>query len=362
MFSSLRARLLLALLVVLGVALGSVWIGVLLVGPGYFADAMGHSPTDPAGAAMDEATRAAFAEAMTRALLGATVIAVVTAVIVSLAVAARLARPVGAMASAAGRVAAGHYAERVPVTDPDELGELATSFNAMAASLEDTERRRLQLVGDVAHELRTPLATIDGYLEGIEDGVVPKTDATWRLLRSETNRLSNLVSDLTELWRAESRQLALDHQPVDLHQVAADVAARFAPIATQKHIAIEVNGAATADTDRNRATQIVANYLSNAIRHAPSGSAVKIQLVQGATARLSVSDSGPGLTVEQLEAVFMRFYRVDSARSRAEGGSGIGLAIVAALAQAMGGRAWAESDGVGKGAAFFVDLPALTRT
>ena len=133
--SSLRARLLVAFLVVAAAALATVWIGVLLVGPGYFADAMGHAPGDPAGAAMDEATRAAFADAMLRALLGASVIAIVAAVIVSLAVASRIARPVSAMAVAAGRIAGGHYAERVPAVDPDELGELASSFNAMAASL-----------------------------------------------------------------------------------------------------------------------------------------------------------------------------------------------------------------------------------
>ena len=331
--SSLRARLLLAFLVVAAAALGTVWIGVLLVGPGYFADAMGHGANDPAGAAMDEATRAAFAEAMRRALLGASVIAVVSATVVSLAVTARIVSPVGAMAGAARRVAAGHYAERVPAVSPDELGELASSFNAMAASLEETERRRLQLVGDVAHELRTPLATIDGYLEGLEDGVVQPTEETWRLLRSEASRLSGLVTDLTELWRAESNQLTLKRDPVDLREVADDVAGRFAPLAAHADVTLEVYGAALALADRDRVTQVVGNYLSNAIRHAPAGSKVRIEVAdRDGAARLAVSDAGPGLTPEQRQAVFLRFYRVDAARSRAEGGSGIGLAIVAALA------------------------------
>lgn len=359
MFSSLRARLLLALLVVLAVALGSVWIGVLLVGPGYFADAMGHSPSDPAGLAMDQSTRAAFAEAMFRALLGASLIAIVTAVIISLAVAARVARPVASLATAARRVAAGHYAERVPAVEPDELAELAMSFNAMAASLEETERRRTQLVGDVAHELRTPLATIDGYLEGIEDGVVAQDGETWRLLRSETRRLAVLVNDLTELWRAESKQLTLEVEPISLRDVATEVAQRFAPSAAQTGVTIDVRGHATAIADRNRVTQIVSNYVSNAIRHAPAGTPVTIDLEQRDAALLAVTDSGPGLTREQREAVFLRFYRVDAARSRADGGSGIGLAIVAALAQAMGGRVWAESAGAGKGSTFRLELPGL---
>ena len=278
---SLRARMLLAFLIVVGAALGTVGVAVLLVGPGYFADAMGHGPNDPAGLAMDEATRAAFGDAMRRALLAASLIAVASAAVVSLAVAARITRPIGSMAKAARRIAAGHYAERVPVTESDELGELATSFNAMASSLESTERRRLQLVGDVAHELRTPLTTIDGYLEGLEDGIIKPTGETWRLLRSEAGRLTRLVNDLADLWRAESRELVLDLEPVQLGTVSADVVGRFGPVATAGGITLEVAGAANALADRDRVTQILANYVSNALRHAPAGTTVGVQLQQG---------------------------------------------------------------------------------
>lgn len=356
---SLRARLLLAFLVVIVATLGTVGVAVLLVGPGYFAEAMGHRPGDPAGVEMDAATRAAFGDAMRRALAGATVIAIVTATVVSLAVATRIARPIGAMAEAARRIAGGHYAERVASAEPDELGELADSFNAMAGSLEATERRRLQLVADVAHELRTPLTTLDGYLEGLEDGVVQPSDDTWRLLRAETARMTRMVSDLSELWRAEARQLELHLERVDLGSVARDVAERFAPLAGQREIRIDVSAApVVARADRDRVVQIAANYVSNALRHAPDGSRISIGCdeVDG-QARLAVADAGPGLAADQLEAVFQRFYRVDPARSRAAGGSGIGLAIVAALAAAMGGRAWAESPGPGHGATFFVELP-----
>ena len=360
--ASLRARLLVAFLVVVAAALGTVGIAVLLVGPGYFAEAMGHGPNDPAGVAMAEATRAAFGDAMRRALLAASVIAIASAAIVSLAVAARIARPIGTMATAARRIAAGHYGERVTAAEPDELGELAESFNAMAASLESTERRRLQLVGDVAHELRTPLTTLDGYLEGLEDGVIKPTDETWQLLRSETRRLTRLVNDLADLWRAEERQLTLDAGSVDLGPLAAEAAERFAPVAGQRQVRLEVEGQARAWADRDRVTQILSNYVSNAIRHAPPESAVVIRCAElDGKARLSVTDSGPGLTLEQLEAVFQRFYRLDPARSRVEGGSGIGLAIVAALAGAMGGRAWAQSPGPGRGSTFSVELPGLDR-
>lgn len=356
---SLRARLLVAFLVVVAASIGTVGVAVLLVGPGYFAEAMGHMPGDPMGQAMGEATRAAFTDAMRQALLAATVIAVVTAAVVSLAVAARIARPISTLAAAARRVAGGHYAERVPVDEPLELAELATSFNDMASSLEATERRRLQLVGDVAHELRTPLTTIDGYLEGLEDGVIESNPETWRLLRSETGRLTRLVADLSELWRAEARQLSLQLGSVDLVGVAGEVVERFAPLATSRAIRVDVPATPLfARADRDRVAQILGNYLSNAIRHAPDGSTITIAAAApGARAVLGVTDRGPGLADDQLEAVFERFYRVDPARSRSRGGSGIGLTIARALAEAMGGQAWAERPRDGIGVTFVLDLP-----
>ncbi|HEY3335074.1 MAG TPA: ATP-binding protein [Candidatus Limnocylindrales bacterium] len=358
---SLRARLLAAFLVVVVAALGTVAVAVLVIGPGYFTDAMGHLPGDPMGEAMAVATRGAFTDAMRQAILAATVIAIVTASVVSLAVAARIARPVTRLAAASRRIAAGHYAERVDVAEPGELGELATSFNEMAGSLEATERRRVQLVGDVAHELRTPLTTLDGYLEGLEDGVIEPSARTWRLLRAETARLTRMVTDLSELWRAEAHQLPLQATAVDLAEVARDVAARFVPLAGPRGITIALPAAAAlATADRDRVSQIVSNFLSNALRHAPNGSTVRLATsVTPGCARVSVTDEGPGLTPDQLEAVFERFYRVDAARSRAAGGSGIGLAIVRALAAAMDGEAWAESDGLGRGATFILELPAV---
>lgn len=357
---SLRARLLIAFLIVVAASIGTVGVAVLLVGPGYFAEAMGHLPGDPMGEAMAESTQLAFADAMRQALLAATVIAVVTATVVSLAVAARIIRPISALAVAAQRIAGGHYDERVPVEEPAELGELATSFNEMAGSLEATERRRLQLVGDVAHELRTPLTTLDGYLEGLEDGVIEPSDETWRLLRTETGRLTRLVADLSELWRAEAHQLSLHIEAVDVVAVATEVAERFAPLAAARSLEFDGPTApALVRADRDRLAQIVGNYVSNAIRHAPEGSTIMVSAAEGAgTTRLGVTDRGPGLPADQLEAVFERFYRADPARTRSAGGSGIGLTIARALAEAMGGRAWAEPAHDGIGITFLVELPS----
>jgi two-component system, OmpR family, sensor histidine kinase BaeS len=357
---SLRARLLVAFLVVVAAAIGTVAVAVTLVGPGYFTEAMGHLPGDPMGEAMGEATLVAFTDAMRQALLAATVIAVVTAAVLSLLVAARIAGPIAGLAGAARRVAGGDYTERVRTDEPGELGDLAVSFNDMAGSLEATERRRLQLVGDVAHELRTPLTTLDGYLEGLEDGVIAPSAQTWHLLRAETARLTRLVNDLSELWRAEAHQLPLDIEPGDAAEVAREVGERFARAAAARGIRLDLpDGTATVLADRDRLAQVLSNYCSNALRHAPDGSAVTVAVSRTTDrVRISVVDEGPGLAPDQLEAVFERFYRVDAARSRAAGGSGIGLAIVRALAEAMDGSAWAESDGAGRGAVFSVELPA----
>jgi two-component system, OmpR family, sensor histidine kinase BaeS len=356
----LRSRLVVSHLVVALATLGTVLVAVSLVGPGYFAEAMGHQPGDPEGLAMDAATLAAFQEAIRTALVAALAIALVAAVISALALSARIATPVTRLVAAARRIAAGHYAERVPVSAEGEIGELAETFNAMAGSLEATERRRLELVGDVAHELRTPLATLDGYLEGLEDGVVAPGPGTWALLRGETGRLTRLVDDLSELWRAEARQLPLAIADVDLTAVARDVIASIRPAWDERGIGISLDapGTVAARADRDRVAQILRNYLTNAIRYSPDRTPVTVAIqASGDEVLVSVRDLGPGLGPEQLSRVFERFYRIDPSRSRALGGSGIGLAIAGALAAAMGGRAWAESDGPGTGSTFLLALP-----
>lgn len=359
--ASLRARLLLANLVVAGAALGTVVVAVSLVGPGYFAQAMmGNQPGGAMATMMDSATGLAFNDALRSALIAAGVIAVAASVAVSLAISGAIAGPATRLARAAHRIAAGHYAERVPDAGAGELGELAASFNVMSASLEATEARRLELVGDVAHELRTPLSTLDGYLEGLEDGVVAPNDETWRLLRGETARLTRLVDGLQELWRAEARQLPLKIEVVDASAAAADVIGRFAPQATARGISLEADVAKglAVRADRDRLIQILGNYIANAIRYSPDGASVSVQARRaGDAVEFAVVDHGQGLTPEQRARVFERFYRVDPSRSRALGGSGIGLAIARALATAMDGRVRAESDGPGMGCTFSVALP-----
>jgi signal transduction histidine kinase len=361
----LRTRLLLSHLVVAFAALGTVLAAVSLVGPGYFADAMGHRPGDPQGQAMDAVTLAAFQDAIRTALTAATLIALGAAVALSLALSRRIAGPVSRLAGAARRIAAGHYNERVPAGGRDEVGELSGSFNAMADSLEATERRRLELVGDVAHELRTPITTLDGYLEGLQDGVVDPDAATWVLLRRETSRLARLVDDLSQLWRAEARQLPLTITDVDLGELVRETIESVRPSAAERRIDLSatVPPQFAARADRDRVAQILGNFLSNAIRYAPDGTLVELLgEVRTTEVHIGVKDHGPGLTTDQRVRVFERFYRVDPSRSRALGGSGIGLPIARALADAMNGRAWAESDGPGLGSTFWVALPIGRRS
>lgn len=357
----LRSRLVVSHLVVALAALGTVLVAISLVGPGYFADAMGHRPGDPEGQAMDAATLAAFQDAVRTALVAALAIALVAAVVVALALSSRIATPVTRLVEASRRIAAGHYAERVPTSGGGEVGDLAETFNAMAGSLEATERRRLQLVGDVAHELRTPLATLDGYLEGLQDGVVDAAPDTWAMLRRETGRLNRLVDDLSELWRAEARQLPMTLEALDVSDLARGVVEQFRTPAAARALTLDTDlpPGLMVIGDHDRCAQVLANYLSNAIRYSPDGSdiAVTARSADGQVT-IAVRDHGPGLAPEQREHVFERFYRIDPSRSRALGGSGIGLAIVHALAEAMGGRAWAESDGPGAGSTFLVSLPA----
>jgi histidine kinase len=358
----LRDRLLISHLVVVAVGLATVFGAVGLVAPGAFEAAMGPSMSGM-GDMMSTLVRAAFQDAVRTSLLVAGLAAVGAAVVISVAVAVRLSRPIARLADASRRIAEGRYAERVPVSSADEIGELATSFNQMTDSLESTERRRLELVGDVAHELRTPLATLDGYLEGLQDGVVEAGEPTWQLLRGETARLSRLVDDLQQLWRAEARQLPLSATRVDVATMLEAVRERFAASAAEHGNELRVTviaGELTVEADPDRLGQVLENLVGNAIRYSPQGAPLTLRATAEAQdVVIGVSDQGVGLTPEQRERVFERFYRVDPSRARALGGSGIGLAIARALTEAMGGRIWADSEGPGKGSTFSVALPRV---
>lgn len=318
-------------------------------------------PATGGPAALEDELAASFRTALTEALLVASTAAVAAAVAVSLFVTARVVGPVRRLVAASRRIAAGHYAERVPPGGPDELGDLARSFNDMASALEATERRRLELLGDVAHELRTPIATLEGYLEGLLDGVVASSETTWAKLLDEAGRLRRLVDDLQELSRAEARQISLKLEAVRPAEIASAAAERLASQFAEKGLAFDreiPSDLPAVLADRDRAVQVLTNLLTNALRYTPAPGTVRLTLQpESGAVQFTVTDTGIGIAAADLSNIFERFYRVDKSRSRALGGSGIGLTIARALVEAMGGRIWAESPGLGQGATFRFTLP-----
>ena len=352
---------------VLVIVAGSVTLGLvaLSVAPRLFhrhvRDALGVVPPD-VQRHLDEA----FGDAVLLALVLAIGGAALTAAAVSLFLSRRIVRPISGLAASAERVAQGHYGERVPVTGADELAQLGAAFNAMATSLESAEARRRRLLNDLAHELRTPLATLEGYLEGLADGVVSPSEKTWGVMQTESHRLGRLVDDLQKVSKAEERQLDLRLARVSPAALVDAALAAALPAYAEKGVVLERSvGGKTPDVraDADRIGEVLANLLQNALRHTqPSG---RVTLSAGRRVDgvvLTVTDTGEGIAPEHLERVFERFYRIDPARARAQGGSGIGLTIARAIVEAHGGRLHAESDGPGRGSRFVVSLPTADRT
>jgi len=308
-----------------------------------------------------------FRQAVTEALTSGILVAAVAALSLSVLISRRVVLPVQEMMAASQRIAEGHYDERVGISgnvaqgDVDELGELALSFNQMATRLEQTEALRLRLIGDVAHELRTPLSSIKGYMEGLVDGVLPAEASTFQRVLDEAERLQRLVDDLQELSRVEAGAYRLSLRPTAVSQLVDTVIARLGRQFEEQGVTLEaeVSPGLTVNVDPDRMGQVLVNLVGNALQYTPGGGQVQIRArLQGSTLRLAVQDSGIGVAPEHLAHLFERFYRVDKSRSRAGGGSGIGLTIAKHLVEAHGGKIWAESEGLGQGSTFHIALPA----
>jgi two-component system sensor histidine kinase BaeS len=363
---SLRTRLFLAHLAVIAIGVATLLLVALASAPGlldfHLAVLRGRQPIEHfAGGPLDPALHDAVQQSQSQALLLGGAAALLASLIASVLVTRQIATPVQRLAEASQRLAAGHYGERVPPSDTTELDLLTHAFNDMAAGLETSEARRRQLIGDVAHELRTPISTLEGYLDGLADGVVEPSEETWVLLREEAGRVRRLVEDLHALWRTEASPLHLELAPVAPATLIESSGDRLGPDFVAKGLTLSVNlpeDLPPVRADRDRALQVISNLLSNALRYTPAPGEVEISAEREGTAvRFSVRDTGIGLAAEQLPLVFERFYRVDKSRSRAFGGSGVGLAIARALVEAMGGRIWVASAGPGQGATFSFTLP-----
>ncbi len=284
---------------------------------------------------------------------------IATAVGAALVASHRIARPLTAVRDAARRLASGHYAERVPIPDTEELASLAEDVNRLAANLEATEQRRIELISEVAHELRTPVATIRGYMEGLLDGVFEPSPEIFAAASREAARLERLTADLSELSRTEEGVIDLDRRAIDVAALVDEIAERWRPRFEAKSIRLMVDASAgtVVEGDPDRLTQIITNLLSNALRYTDAGGRVTVTVDSaGAEARMTVTDDGRGLSPDELDRIFERFYRADPSVS---GGTGIGLTIARDLARLHGGDLTAASPGPGRGASFTLHLPLV---
>lgn len=312
----------------------------------------------PAAEGVHESQEAQFLGQINESLLWAGLIAGVVALVLGALLARQLTSPLRSLTDASRGLAAGKVTQ-VQVRSQDEIGELAQAFNDMAQSLSRQETLRRNLMADIAHELRTPLTVIRGDLEALLDGVFEPSPQALASLQEETLLLSRLVDDLRSLAQAEAGQLKLDRQPTNLTLLLQGVVDSFAHQAESQGQSLILHTSShlpLVDVDPQRVRQVVANLISNALRHAAeSGQVVVSASQQDGVLQVSVADDGPGIAPADLPHVFDRFWRGGQARAA---GSGLGLAISRELVRAHGGQIWVDST-LGKGSTFLFTLPLI---
>jgi signal transduction histidine kinase len=318
--------------------------------------------------------RAQVADAVTLALLVGTVVGVVAATLFGAVAAQRLVRPLRRLGDATREIATGHYDVYAARPQERELAALADDVNTLGQALADTEARRVRLLGELAHEMRTPLTVIDGSVEGMIDGILPGTPERLGVVSDEVRRLRRLSDDLSALSRAEEGRLGLVLEMADLRDVVSRAVERLRPQVEDAGVALAVrmpSDAVDVVIDADRMSQVVRNLLGNALRATPAGGRIEVEVaLEGSSvaggqesAVLTVTDTGEGLAPEDVERVFERFYRVPGRRlGRSDGGSGIGLTIARGILRAHGGTLVARSPGRGGGATFTARLRVVQGT
>lgn len=359
---SLAARLLGAQTLVLLAGAATTWVVASMVAPGTF-----HTHLQHAGVGHTAAETIHVERAFNDSLLIALGVALVTSVLMALGVTAyftrRVQRSTAAVAESAVDIASGQYRARVPSPGlGSEFDLLATTINELAERLGDVETTRRRILADLAHEMRTPLASIEAHLEAVEDGVRELDEATLAVLHSDTRRLQRLAEDISAVSQAEEGRLESRPVPTMAGTLLESAAAAARDAFDAKGVELLVDADTVAGpvlVDPQRMAQVLGNLLDNALRHTPPGGTVKLTVGQPDRrwVELKVGDTGEGIDPAHLPHVFERFYRADAARARSRGGSGIGLTISRALVEAHGGRLSASSEGLGAGATFTVRLP-----
>ncbi len=301
-----------------------------------------------------------------RALIYAGAAAAAVALFLGVFLARSLARPLRELTAATRQIAKGALQQRVPVRSQDEMGELAAAFNQMSADLERANEIRRQMTADIAHDLRTPLSVLGGYIEAMQDGILPPTAERLATMHTEIQHLIRLVDDLRTLSLADAGELSLNLvslSPADLFGRVRNV---YQHTAEQQGVAIEIDAPASVpgvSLDPDRMTQVLGNLVSNALRYTPAGGRITLSAkAQGGGVALMVEDTGQGIPADMLPHIFDRFYRGDESRQQKDGESGLGLAIAKSIVEAHGGSIRADSAGAGKGSIFVITLPRANRT
>jgi len=372
----LAGRLVAALALVVVTAVLTAWLVAGAIAPPLFSAHMrraGMSGHSEAATHAEEAFRSASVISLSLALLAALAVSVA----VGAFLARRVARTLRPVTEAATEVAQGRYGIRVPRPGLGaEFEELVTAFNDMAGRLERVEETRRRLLADLAHELRTPIATLTAYLEALEDGVTTLDPESLAVMQAQAGRLTRLAQDVSAVSRADEGGHQLQRRPIAAGSLVAAACASAADRYAAKNVELRQSVArpgAGVDVDADRMGQVLGNLLDNALRHTPPGGRVTVTAeTHNSRVRLRVTDTGVGIPAEHLPHVFERFYRADEARDREHGGSGIGLAIVKALVEAHQGQVTATSPstspgstpapGPGPGTTVTVTLPAATES
>jgi signal transduction histidine kinase len=287
-------------------------------------------------------------------------LAIIIALVLVFLLSRRITSPIDALSRTAKRLGQGDLSQRVQVQGDGEVAALAEAFNTMATDLESNEQLRRNLIADVAHELRTPLSNIRGYLEAIRDNVMRPDAAAIDSLNEEATLLSRLVNELQELSLAEAGELKLVYQAEDISKLVQQAIAPFRTELEAKGISLSLelsDDLPLVSVDWHRVSQVLHNLLENAVNHTRRGGLITVAgAKQGDWVEIGVSDTGQGIPAHDLPNIFERFYRVDRSRARATGGSGLGLTIARRLVEAHGGKITVESE-LGKGSRFVFTLP-----
>jgi len=338
----------LVLLLVLAAPITLFWFAFLRLGP---------APEMYSG----RAPEAPMAAGMFGMLIMATLFSAFVGVIAGIWVSRGLSKQVTELVVAAQAITPSDLTPRVAVKGVKEIQDLALAFNRMVAELDQSQQARRNMLADVSHELLTPLTVLEGNLRAILDGVYALNEQEISTLYDQTHHLIALVMELRQLAEVEARQLSLHPEETALNELVEETLALFEPLAKEREVELQqllTTGLPPVMVDRQRIRQVLSNLLSNGLRHSPRGGVVKVQTAgHDGLVQVSVEDTGAGLSLEELDRVFDRFYRTDGVRRWDESGAGLGLAIVKALVEAHGGTITAESS-PGNSTKFTILLPA----